>query len=617
MPSRRKFTKKEIDDVLSFIKPSVYIPFEISESNAERIKLNLTEQIVKCDIYTEVIPIFKAELEKAYYKALICAGEMVGILSATYLAEIVTQLTLNAFHFAGIGSFSIAMGVPRLQELLNCTRIIKQPSMTLYLKNEIQEKMDEIKKNEVKTQCKLLQLEYKEKINKNKENKVKLEQEYQIKLEELKNKNELIEQEYRIYKEIEETTLFELLDRNHLINGNEKVNEFKLQKPVISYYRPLTDLEEQWYDVYYQLHNDIVRENEYAWSIRLVFDKDKLYERNITLLEVAKKIEIFRDLYCVVSPDTIGIIDVYVDCEKIDIPQDKEWIDDDNKSIFFIETVVIDYLMDLLVKGVDGVKNIYFKKEDNKWVNETDGSNLLSIFNYDHFDHTKVLTNDIWEVYRIFGIEATRAVLLIEFKKIIASSGFIFSCHIDNLCNAMTHTGKITSVSRYGIDKDEAGPLTTASFEEPFKCLLNAGVNQKIEEIEGVSSCVITGQFSKIGTGAFDLLYDVDFDDGRKKNKNYNLLDALKGKNKVVKELEYKKIEEKVKVEKIIEKEIKKTIDIDIDFSSSDDDNLSPTRSPSPSPIITKKKNLPVKKKVKGKSFSLDETIGDEVIEIY
>ena len=35
--------------------------------------------------------------------------------------------------------------------------------------------MDEIKKNEVKTQCKLLQLEYKEKINKNKENKVKLD----------------------------------------------------------------------------------------------------------------------------------------------------------------------------------------------------------------------------------------------------------------------------------------------------------------------------------------------------------------------------------------------------------------------------------------------------------
>ena len=87
MPSRRKFTKKEIDDVLNFIKP-VYIPFEISESNAERIKLNIIEQIVKCDIYPEVIPIFKAELEKAYYKALICAGEMVGIFSGTYLAEI-------------------------------------------------------------------------------------------------------------------------------------------------------------------------------------------------------------------------------------------------------------------------------------------------------------------------------------------------------------------------------------------------------------------------------------------------------------------------------------------------------------------------------------------------
>jgi DNA-directed RNA polymerase II subunit RPB1 len=607
---RRKFTEEEITDVLSFIKTSPNIPLEISEANIERIKLGLKSQIYKCDIIPEVIPTFKKELENAYYKALIEAGEMVGILAGTYLAEIVTQLTLNAFHFAGISTFSIALGVPRLQELLNCTKIIKQPSMTLFFKKEIEDKMNILKKNKYN-------IDYNE-LQKIEDKKIK-----EIKELELKSKNELLEEEYKIFKEIEEITLFELLDKNFLINGHEKVNEFKLQKPVISYNRILTDIEEQWYDVYYELYDDVVREAEYSWSIRLVFNKDKLYEKNITLLEVSKKIEIFRDLYCVVSPDNIGIIDVYVDCEKIDIPQDKEWINDDNKSLIFIETVVIDYLMDLLVKGVDGIKNIYFKKEDNKWINETDGSNLQEIFNYDYFDHTKVLTNDIWEVYRVFGIEATRNVLLIEFKKIIANS-FIFNCHIDNLCDAMTHTGKITSVSRYGIDKDEAGPLTTASFEEPFKCLLNAGVNQKIEEIEGVSSCVITGQFSKIGTGAFDILYNTNLNENENENKTYNLMNSLnpniKSKTKELKTEIIKEIKE-IKKEEIKKEEIKNN-DLELDFSSSDDD-LSPkkSRSPSPSPIFKKKliikKQKKSIKKEKGKSYSLDETIGDDVMEIY
>lgn len=556
MSFKRKFTEKDIQYVLDFIKPVSYLPIEISESNAERIKLNIKGQIIKCEIYPEIIPIFKNELEKAYNKALIQSGEMIGILSATYIAEIVTQLTLNSFHFAGISSFSIASGVPRLQELLNCTKIIKQPSMTLYLKSDLQEQLEKERKN-----------------------------------------NELCETEYRIYREIEEVTLFELLDKKFLTNGDEKNNDFKIQKPQWSYYRELTDLEEQWYEVYYELHNDTVRENEYAYSIRLIFDKDKLYEKNISLLEIAKKIEIFRDLYCVVSSDVIGIIDVYVDCDRIDIPVDNDFIDDDNKSIFYIENTVIDYLLDLLVKGIDGIKNIYFKKEDNKWITETDGSNLTEIFANDNFDHSRILTNDIWEIYKTLGIEAARNAFIIEFKKVM-SGNFIFDCYITNLCNSMTHTGKLTSVSRYGIDKQESGPLTVASFEEPFKCLLDAGINQRVEEIEGVSSCVITGQLSKIGTGSFDLLYNIN----QVKEKPFNLLDCLKTDKKFVND-------KKKEVKKIIhispKKEEKKIEKIEFDFSSSSEDETD-IRSRSPSPVITKKKK---------KSFSKNETIGKFVIE--
>jgi DNA-directed RNA polymerase II subunit RPB1 len=563
---KRKLSDKELDDTLSFIKINKFIPIEISLCNVERVKLNLKEQFKNVELYPEIIPKLKDELEKAYYKALIQAGEMVGVLSATYQAEIITQLTLNAFHFAGLSSFSVSLGVPRLQELLNASRNIKQPSMTLYLKDE----------------------------------------------------KEFSEKYYRLYKEIEEVELFDLLDKRYLINGNEKITEFKLQKPEISYYRKLTDEENQWYEFYYELYDDTVKIEKYPWSLRLVFDKDKLYEKNITLLEIVKKIEIFRDLYCVSSPDVIGIIDVYVDTSQTELSTDSSWIDEENKSLIFIETIVVNYLMELLVKGVDGIKTVYFnKQEDNKWIKETDGSNLSELFKYDQFDHTKTLTNDIWEIYRIFGIEATRAVLLIEFRKIISFGGFILNCHIENLVNAMTNSGKITSVSRHGNDKD-AGPLTIASFEEAFKCIVNAGVKNSIEDIDGVSASVITGQFSKIGSGTFDVLYKPKIT-----KKSDNLANCLERDEDV--ENKYSKVPfKKVRFGRMIKgdqrspikkspiilrsKERKRSNEKDIRVDLSDDDEtLSPARSES-SPVIVKK--------IKGKSYSEDETIGDSVIEL-
>ena len=42
-------------------------------------------------------------------------------------------MTLNTFHFAGSSDKNVTLGVPRLLELLNASKNIKTPSMTLYL----------------------------------------------------------------------------------------------------------------------------------------------------------------------------------------------------------------------------------------------------------------------------------------------------------------------------------------------------------------------------------------------------------------------------------------------------------------------------------------------------
>jgi DNA-directed RNA polymerase III subunit RPC1 len=44
-------------------------------------------------------------------------------------------MTLKTFHFAGISSMNITQGVPRVNEIINNTKNIATPIITIYLKD--------------------------------------------------------------------------------------------------------------------------------------------------------------------------------------------------------------------------------------------------------------------------------------------------------------------------------------------------------------------------------------------------------------------------------------------------------------------------------------------------
>ena len=46
-------------------------------------------------------------------------------------------MTLNTFHYAGVSSKNVTLGVPRLKEIINVATNIKTPSLTVYLDPEI------------------------------------------------------------------------------------------------------------------------------------------------------------------------------------------------------------------------------------------------------------------------------------------------------------------------------------------------------------------------------------------------------------------------------------------------------------------------------------------------
>eukprot|EP00964_Phaeocystis_antarctica_P063280 scaffold37958_cov60-Phaeocystis_antarctica.AAC.2 len=76
------------------------------------------------------------EIEDRFLQHRVQPGEMVGALAAQSIGEPATQMTLNTFHYAGVSSKNVTLGVPRLKEIINVSKKPHTPSLTVYLKKE-------------------------------------------------------------------------------------------------------------------------------------------------------------------------------------------------------------------------------------------------------------------------------------------------------------------------------------------------------------------------------------------------------------------------------------------------------------------------------------------------
>ena len=69
----------------------------------------------------------------SFVQAMAMPGEMIGTVAAQSIGEPTTQMTLNTFHFAGVSAKNVTLGVPRLTEIINISKAIKTPSLTVFL----------------------------------------------------------------------------------------------------------------------------------------------------------------------------------------------------------------------------------------------------------------------------------------------------------------------------------------------------------------------------------------------------------------------------------------------------------------------------------------------------
>ena len=446
---KRALTLEEIENICNIIPLNRGIPIETATSVRNGVISSIRGQLESITIYPDLIPTLYEMVKQEYYMSLLQPGEMIGVQAATSIGEPVSQMTLNAFHYSGISSIGIASGVPRVEEILNASKKQKSYSMTLYPK----EHMD--------------------------------------------------------IRDLRRKLMHDLIE----VYVSNIISSYTVS--YISSLDHLSEMDKKWYPLYFALYSDeLLKDGELSlhWRMRLELDRGKMHQHSIRCIDVAEKIEdSYRDLYAVASPDNIGIVDIYIDFSQMKLKkkEEEELLPFEHiKDSLCIQNIIIPYILDIQIGGIAGVENIFIRDEKGKWVVDTQGTNLCSVFSFDWLDLSKCISSDIWEIRKILGVEATRQFIINEFYKVLSVSGAsVGRRHIELLADSMTFQGKINSVNRYGIDRNETGPLAKASFEESVNNFFIAAVNGESDEM-GVSSSVMAGKLAQFGTGYFDLMLD-------------------------------------------------------------------------------------------------------------
>jgi DNA-directed RNA polymerase beta' subunit len=367
---------------------------------------------------------------------------------------IMVHNTLNTFHLAGVASKSnVTRGVPRLKELLKVTQNPKAISLTVPLKKEFRESIDKARQ---------------------------VAQDLELTL--LKD----IVTKCKIY--------FDPFDEASVIEEDRKLLKF---------YKMFEQKEE-------------TNEEISKWVLRLEFDKETMFKKNISLDNVAFVLSTKFD-------ENINL--VYSDYNSDNLvmrirlsESDKDSSKDDILNLKKFENKI---LTSIVIRGIPSIKSVSYRKDTNyyelvnnkyeqitQYILDTDGSNFLEIVNHPYVNGNAVLSSHVHDIYENLGIEAARATLLNEITNLFAEAGGVDFRHLGLLCDWITRVGKLLSVDRYGINKQDIGPLSKASFEETERILLKAAIFGEVDPIVGVSANIMTGQPIRGGTSFSDILFD-------------------------------------------------------------------------------------------------------------
>jgi DNA-directed RNA polymerase II subunit RPB1 len=462
---------REMLDRLVVIRGSDELSLIAQEEATLLIKMQLRSRlafkrlVVEHSINKLALDNILGDVENRFLRAAVNPGEMVGVLAAQSIGEPATQMTLNTFHFAGVSSKNVTLGVPRLKEILNVAQNLKTPSMSVYQDPENMNSQDACK---------------------------------------------------RLRSLVEHTTLRSVTDKTEIYYDPDPM------QTVIDSDR---DMVESFFIIPDPDGDDPARQSK--WMLRIVLDRKALLDKGLNVTDVAAKIkEQYRTDLAVIFSDNNDDQQV-VRLRLID-DGDKNTEEDEHEPEVMLKRIEAHMLDTLTLRGVEGVSRAFIDKtarvtvtpdgalkkanddeSSEEWFLNTSGINLRKILEIDGVDSTRTYCNSFYDVFSVFGIEAARGALARELFNVLSFDGsYVNHRHLALLVDVMTSKGYLMAITRHGINREQTGALMRCSFEETVEILLEAASIGEVDDCRGISENVMLGQLAPLGTGDLEVHLD-------------------------------------------------------------------------------------------------------------
>ena len=161
---------------------------------------------------------------------------------------------------------------------------------------------------------------------------------------------------------------------------------------------------------------------------------------------------------------------------------------------------------DARIKGLKGIEQVVVNEEDGEWQLQTAGTALRKTLKMEEVDETRTVSNHLFEIKRVLGVEALRRKIIDETNETLEKQGIgIDDRHIMLLSDMMTKDGELNGTTRYGIVGNKDSMIARSVFEETKKHLREGTLRGEQDPLEGVVENIVTGQPVPVGTGQVDL----------------------------------------------------------------------------------------------------------------
>lgn len=358
-------------------------------------------------------------------------GTAVGAIGAQSIGEPGTQMTLKTFHFAGVASMNVTLGVPRIKEIINAAKNISTPIITCHLVCDTSVKIARIVKGRLEKTT----------------------------LGEVVEKMKIVFRPGAAYIKV----------RARAASPRAPLSPRMLTKPAVrsparfaSLAPALTSSPPVSAKRQIKLDFNVIN------ALQLTIDVHTVAQAVLD----APKLKLKPHLVQVFRPGTIHVRPA----------------DGDRAKMFFQLQALRTMLPRVIVRGIPSVERAVINDLGNGKFNLlVEGTNLQAVMGTEGVNGRLTTTNHVMEAERTLGIEAARTCIINEINSTMSAHGMSIDVrHSMLLADVMTYKGEVLGITRFGMTKMKDSVLMLASFEKTTDHLFDAAIHGRTDDIVGV-----------------------------------------------------------------------------------------------------------------------------------